>query len=291
MAAGDLITVDGQIEWGGVLLGSGTPYRWLSLTGLEDLPGIDSGNVSRPARHGSWPGIAYAQERTITYSSQMSTDPAGFGAAVRALRQATALSPLGVDEPLVIRTRGGETRLMYGRVRARALPNEPGAGIGRAKATIQWVCADPRLYSVTEHSVTIPQPSAGSGLVYPITYPLDFGTAGDSGSRLVDNAGDIAASPVLTITGPCTTPSVTQVATGVVFELGLTLAAGESVVIDTGAGTVLLGGVADRLFSMTSASVPPELFTLPPGETELAFRAAVYGGGASCTVTWRDANL
>src|SRR4051794_40320373 len=50
VAAGDLITVDGQIEWGGVLLGSGTAYRWSgdddALTGWEDTPSLDRGNVT-----------------------------------------------------------------------------------------------------------------------------------------------------------------------------------------------------------------------------------------------------
>ncbi len=294
MAAGDLITSDGQIEWGGLLLGSGTAYRWSgdddALTGWEDAPGLDRGSVPRPARHGSWAGRDYAQERVVSWKCMVgSGDVSEFGALVKALRRATAISDHDEDAPLVIRTRGGETLLAYGKIAQRFIPNNKAAGIGRGTASLQWICTDPRRYSVTEHSTLIPQPSAGSGLVYPITYPLDFGTAGDSGSRLVDNAGDAAASPVLTITGPCTTPAVIQVASGLRFELDLVLAAGESVVVDTGANTVLLGGVADRFFSMTAASVPPELFTLPLGETELAFRAAAYGGGAQCTVTWRDA--
>ncbi len=290
MAAGDLITTDGQIEWGGVLLGSGTAYRWLELTGLEDLPGIDSGNVSRPARHGSWPGIAYAQERTITWSSQVSTEPIDFGTAVRALRQATALSSDDVDAPLVIRTKGGEERLAYGRIRNRAIPNEKDAGIGRVKATIAWVCADPRLYSVDEHDTEIPQPSGGSGLTYPLIYPLDWGAGGESGSRLILNDGDTPSSPRIEITGPCTTPAVTLVASGRTIELDLTIGSGETVVIDTAAGTIEIDG-ADRLYALTARSVPPELFELPSGTTEVAFRAESFGGGATATIFWRDANL
>lgn len=297
MAAGDLITGDGQIEWDGFLLGSGTAYRWSgdddALTGWEDAPGLDRGSVPRPARHGSWPGRDYAQERIVTWKCLIGSGVVSeFGALVSALRRATKISDADEDAPLVISTRGGETLLAYGKLTERAIPNNKDAGIGRGKGTFQWICTDPRRYSVTEHSTDIPQPTAGSGLTYPLTYPLDFGTAGESGSRLVENAGDAATSPILTMTGPCTTPSVTQVATGLRFELDLVLAAGESVVVDTNANTVLLGGVADRFFSMTADSVPPELFTLPPdATTELAFRAAAYGGGASCLVTWRDAYL
>lgn len=291
MTAGDLITRDGQIEFGGVLLGSTTPYRWLELTGWEDMPPLDSGSAPRPNRHGSWPGRLYSQQRIVTYSSTVSTAiPADFGAAITALRRATPVDSGDVDLPLVVRTKWGETLLAYGRVTQRAIPNSPQAGIGRGKATIQWTCADPRRYSVALHSTPIPQPTSGAGLTYPLTYPLDYGTGGDSGARLITNAGEVAASPVITITGPCTLPSVVAVASGYVLELDLILAAAETVVIDTGDGSVTLGG-ADRLYSLTGRSVPPEFFTLPPGSTEIAFRASVFGGGSSCTVTWRDAYL
>jgi hypothetical protein len=296
VAAGDLITADGQIEWGGVLLGSGTPYRWSgdddALTGWEDTPGLDRGNVARPARHGSWAGRNYSQERIITWKSIVSTPVlADFGPAVTALRRATPIVDDDFDSPLVIRTKGGETHLVYGRINNRALPNNKYAGIGRGKATLQWTCADPLRYSVTEHSAAIPQPTAGSGLTYPLTYPLDYGTAGESGSRIVTNAGDARAFPTIAIAGPCATPSVTLVGSGLTIELDLAIAASETVLIDTNAGTVTLAG-ADRLFALTGRAVPPELFQLPPdADSEIAFRAATFYGGASATITWRDAYL
>ncbi len=215
---------------------------------------------------------------------------ADFGAAVTALRRATAISDDDFDSPLVIRTKGGETHLVYGRITNRAFPNNKLAGIGRGRATLQWTCADPLRYSVTEYSTAIPQPTAGSGLTYPLSYALDYGTAGESGSRIVTNAGDAASFPTIAITGPCATPSVTLVASGLTIELDLALAASETVLIDTNAGTVTLAG-ADRLFALTARSIPPELFTLLPGDSEVAYRAATFYGGSSATITWRDAYL
>lgn len=291
MAAGDTITRDGQIEWAGTLIGSGTSYRWIELAGWEDTPGLDSGNVLRPVRHGAWPGRRYAQERIITLTSRISVDvPADFGAAVTAIRRATPIADDETELPLIIRTRGGETLLSYAAVSARIIPNDRQAGIGRGQLSLQWTASDPRRYGLDEHTETIPQPVAGVGLVYPLTYPLSYGTAPESGARTLLNGGDVATNPVLTITGPCTTPLIVNTTTDRQLELAVIVAAGEQLVIDTSAGTALLAG-ADRQGSVTEASVPIEDFELASGPNDLAFRATTFSTGASVVLTWRDAYL
>lgn len=293
MAAGDTIAQDGQIEWAGTLLGATTAYRWLELTGWEDLPGLDSGSVLRPVRHGAWPGRRYAQERVVTWTATISLPSAlatDFSAAVTAIRRATAVASDETELPLVIRTKGGETLLCYAAVTTRIIPNNPQAGVGRGQLSLQWTASDPRRYGLVERSATIPQPVAGTGLVYPLVYPLVYGTAAESGARTLTNAGDVATNPVLTVTGPCTTPVVANLTTGRQLEVAVIVAAGEQLVIDTDAGTALLGG-ADRQGSLTENSVPIEDFELADGDNDLAFRATTFTTGASCAVTWRDAYL
>lgn len=291
MAAGDTITGDGQIEWAGTLLGSGTAYRWLELTGWEDTPGLDSGSVLRPVRHGAWPGRRYAQERIITWTSRIVVDiPADFGQAVTALRRATAVADDETELALVIRTRGGETLVSYAAVSARIIPNGQGAGVGRGQLSLQWTASDPRRYSLTEQSETIPQPVAGSGLVYPLTYPLTYGTAPENGARTLTNGGDTPTNPIITITGPVTTPVVANLTTGRQIEFDVIVATGEQLLVDTNAGTALLGG-ADRQGALTENSVPIEDFELAAGPNDLSFRANTFTTGASAVLTWRDAYL
>ncbi|TDD90770.1 phage distal tail protein [Actinomadura rubrisoli] len=288
---GALITRDGQIEWAGTLLGSGTPYRWLELTGWEDTPGLDSGSVLRPDRHGAWPGRQLAQERVITWSARISApSPAEFGGLVTALRRATALLDDGQERALVIRAKGGETLLTWATLTSRIVPNDRQAGIGRGTATIQWTASDPRRYAPAEQTVSIPQPTAGAGLIYPLTYPLDYGTASETGVRTVEVGGDTPTSPVVTFYGPCTGPRLTVVETGRSIGFDVPLVAGETLVVDTANGSVELDG-ADRFNTLTAASVPIEDLTLIPGIQTLTFRASTYGGGASCDITWRDATL
>lgn len=290
MAPGDTITSDGQIEWAGNLFGSGTSYRWLELTGWDDLPGLDSGNVLRPNKHGAWSGRKLSQERIVTWSARISTAAADFGAAVTAFRRALPVVDDDTEQALVIRTRGGETRLAYAAVSGRIIPNNPQAGIGRGQATVQWTASDPRLYGLDEWAQPIPQPLAGSGLTYPLTYPLTYGTAPESGARTVTNAGDTATPPTLVIHGPCTTPVVVNLTTGMQLELAVTMAASETLTVDVKAGTALLDGT-DRQGSLTAASVPIEAFELTPGANDLTFRAAAFLGGSSLDLTWRDAYL
>ncbi|MGI5451572.1 hypothetical protein ACQEVM_38570 [Streptomyces sp. CA-243310] len=65
MAPGDLISRPGQVQYGDLLLGPGTPYRWRGITGWEELPALDSGSVARSDAHGAYPGLLLAQARTI----------------------------------------------------------------------------------------------------------------------------------------------------------------------------------------------------------------------------------
>ncbi|MFE2438085.1 phage tail protein, partial [Streptomyces sp. NPDC059409] len=66
-APGSLITRDGQIQWAGLLMGPGTPYEIdrTGITGWDDLPVLDTGDIVRPDQHGAWPGARWAQPRLV----------------------------------------------------------------------------------------------------------------------------------------------------------------------------------------------------------------------------------
>ncbi|HEX2314661.1 MAG TPA: phage tail protein [Thermomonospora sp.] len=289
MAAGDLITDDGQIEWNGLLLGAGTPYGWRELAGWDDLPGLSSGSAARPGRHGVWPGRRLAGERTVTFTCLVRAPRAEMGTVVRTLRAATPAGPDETEHPLVVRTLG-ETLLAYAQVAGRVITNDPAFAAGVGRAVVQWACADPRRYSLAERTTEIGAPTLGSGLQYPLTYPLDYGTPGSSGWGRLPNAGDTATGVRMAITGPCTNPVVINQTTGRQLQFGIELARGEVLSVDTHQGTVTLGP-ADRLYTLTPMSVPVEDFELAPGENAVAFRAASHSTGSALTVTWRDAYL
>ncbi|MFE5673836.1 hypothetical protein ACFQ7B_00400 [Streptomyces erythrochromogenes] len=294
MAAGDQLTAPGQIQYGDLLLGAGTYYRWRALAGWESLPALDSGTVLRAGGHGAYPGTFYAQARTITLDPIIVRAPSAvIGEAVRALNAGTGV--VQDEQPLAVWLDERGPLLTHARIVRRSVP--VGTGYRRGVipgAALQWEATDPRRYGIQEQEATagLPQPEAGlSWHTDPgpehLEYPLAFGLPGSTGTLVTLNGGDADTHPVVTFRGPVSRPSLTNIDTGRVIEYDITLAAEDRLTVDTADGTVLLNGLASRLYTATPQSAPEELFTLAPGATPLTFRAAPGTGSPTASVTVR----
>lgn len=261
---------DGQISYGELLLGAGTPYRWVELDGWDDLPALDSGDVLRPARHGAWPGTPYAQQRHVTLTSRIRTEPGGAGEAVRRLRRATAPPPgAGLGE-LRVRTGDGEELLAHARVSQRIISHARGYRIGWVPVTIQWTCPDPRRYWPTPSEVVVP---AG-------------------GERPAPQSGDVATHPTVRIHGPCDTPVLRLHGDpDAVLGWDLELLAGEWLEIDTHAGTALDDTGASRAGELAAGSVPIEYWTIPPGAQRVGLEVTTSSDPARAWITYRHAYM
>ncbi|MET9914574.1 hypothetical protein ABZZ74_49160 [Streptomyces sp. NPDC006476] len=291
LTAGALVTRPGHVQYGDLLIGPGTPYRWKAITGWEELPTLDSGSVARADAHGSIPGRLLAQARTIGLDGLMVRAPReSIGAAVAALNRATV--PVEAEVPFVAWLDERGPLLAYARAVRRALPAGLGYRLGViTDGAIQWEASDPRRYELTERSVSATLPMSEPGIDWPLTWPLDFGQPGSTGALTAENTGDADTHPVIEFRGPVDRPSLTCLATGDLLEYDLTLSAEDVLTIDTLAGTVTLNGTASRLYTATARSVPEQTFTLPPGTTNLIFRAAPGPAdpAASATVRYRAA--
>ncbi|WP_370420327.1 hypothetical protein AB8O64_19725 [Streptomyces sp. QH1-20] len=293
MAAGDKVTAPGHVQFGDeLLLGPGTPYRWRALTGWEDLPALDSGSVTRSDAHGSFPGQLLAQARTIGLDDVIVRAPQGtIGAAVRALNAATALG--GPELPLVVWLDERGPLLVRARVLRRSVPVGKGYALGTVLgAAIQWEASDPRRYGLAELQVgaRLPQPEPGLDWhLAPegLSWPLDFGAPGSTGGVTMTNEGDAPTAPTIEFRGPVERPSLTNVSTGDAIEYDITLTPDDVLLVDTGAGTVTLNGHASRLYTATNRSIPEQAFTLAPGVTSLAYRAAPGSSDPRASVTLR----
>ncbi|MFD4371492.1 hypothetical protein ACFWPY_07860 [Streptomyces sp. NPDC058527] len=290
---GSLITGPGQIQYGDLLLGPGTPYRWRALSGWEELPALDSSSALRPDAHGAYPGVLLAQTRTIDLSLMVRAPRDQIGGAVAALNAGTVPR---VDEiPLVVWLDERGPLLVHARAVRRNVPVAVGYTVGTILgAAIQWEASDPRRYGVDEQHVETglpaPEPglewAGGAGLEW--APDLGWGVGGATGNTTVVNGGDAPSAPVVTITGPVTTPRITQ-EDGRELEYDIVLAAGDTLVIDTRDGTVTLNGSASRLYTATARSIPEQAWTLAPGTTSVAFRAETNSPAARCSVQWRSA--
>lgn len=289
MTAGDLITADGQLEWRGSLLGSGTPFRLADLSGWIDLVDFRGDDYDRPNRHGQFPGASLMGKRTITFSFKVTgVSLAGFQAVIDSMRALTAPVEQPVEEPLVIRL-GGQSWRCMARCKGRILKVDKFYAVGYTEGAIRWDATDSKLYSPAEHAVTTPLASPPTtGLVFPLVFPLDFGAGPSGGFLSATNAGWVATWPTLQIDGPVTGPIITNHSTGqqLVFNPSFTVAAGQSLLIDTDQKQVTLNGVAMNNWLVTRGWFP----LLPGVATRIDFaQVGSYSSSALLTCRWRDA--
>ncbi|WP_067184645.1 phage tail domain-containing protein [Microtetraspora niveoalba] len=269
---GDKITRTGQIEWNGFLLGGGTRYRWQQLDGwITDLPGIDSGNVPHPTRHGSYPGRKLAQERNVTFTGLIRARREDMQEAIDELLAATPILEDDTELPLAIRILN-TTYIGYGSIIRRAVPVDKQVRLGLGRVTLQWVLSDPLLLSRELNSAVI----------------------SDGTWQTVTNLGNAVTYPTIRCPGPATDPTVIvrrNTSLGVeerVLEFGLTVDTGKMLVIDTYYGTATIGdtNVMDKL---SGSSVPVPDLVLPAGQSDIGYATA--GGAQAATVLWRHAYL
>jgi hypothetical protein len=285
------LAADGQIGFNGLVLGDGTPYliAETGITGWEDLPGFDTADAPRSGDHGSWPGPRYAQPRVVTATVWLNPASSGDTSALKALRAATALD---ASESWLSVQLHGETLICPARVNQRLVPTDRQLALyGVAKATLQFIATDPRRYTahVLTSASTVYQPE--SGLVWPLTWPLSWGAPGSTGDVQVTNTGNAATHPVITFTGPCVNPQLSNVTTGQQIAYNLPLAASDVLTVDTGTGQVLLNGSANRRYTAMPNATLEEAFTLPPGTNVLAFRPTSGSTPSSVSVAWRSAYI
>ncbi|MFC9649201.1 phage distal tail protein [Streptomyces sp. NPDC056937] len=300
---GSLITRDGQIQWAGLLMGPGTPYEIdrTGITGWDDLPELDTGDVPRPDQHGSWPGARWAKSRVVGTTVWLLPETVErAGATAAAFRAATG--PDGGERWLAVRLHG-ETLAVLARISRRVVPQDRGyVRSGTSKISLQWTATDPRRYGTVQHRASTVLPAPEPGLNWQdttrdtsgdgLSWPLDWGATGVAGTLTAANAGDAPAHPVVQFRGPVRRPALTRLSDGRQLQYDIVLGAGDVLTADTDAGTVLLNGTASRLYTAALGSAPEQLFQLGSGGTELAFRSddTTSDARASATVLWRDAH-
>ncbi|MCX4824251.1 phage tail family protein [Streptomyces sp. NBC_01142] len=288
---GSLVTRPGQVQYGELLLGAGTPYRWRGITGWEDLPALDSGTAVRSDAHGAFPGGLLAQARTIGLDGLVIRAPrASVGAVVGALNAGTV--PVEDERPFVAWLDDRGPLLAYARATRRAVPATLGYRLGTITGgALEFVATDPRRYELAARAASSMLPASEAGLSWPLAWPLSFGAPGSTGAVTAANVGDADTHPVIEFRGPVVRPSLTNIGTGDVLEYDIALAADDVLSIDTAAGTVVLNRTASRIYTATSRSVPEQTFTFPPGTSTLHFRAATGSSdpAASATVRYRSA--
>jgi hypothetical protein len=230
-------------EWsfGGVVLGGNH-----SDIGLDSIDGMGTpdGRVQeddRSADDGSFVTAQFLGPRVITLSGEIyGTDPEARAMSVLELDQAFA--PAMTDGPLYLLLGDGVLKFVMAK-RTKG----PTYGVVKEGSTsfITWTveleAGDPRIYEADQRDITLRPPIGITGLVFPLTFPLDFGDEGTGLANAV-NIGTMPTYPVVTFHGPITNPTIVNTTTGERLEVDLGLPAGSTLVVDFAARSILLNG-------------------------------------------------
>jgi len=111
------------------------------------------------------------------------------------LQAAGYSSPFGVTDPLGVRECSVEL--------VSAPTADDGLYSSFFKFSFDVVAPDPRKYG-PEVSVSSGLPTSGTGLTYPITYPISYGTPGDPGRVTVENPGTVETFSTFEVSGGLT---------------------------------------------------------------------------------------
>lgn len=291
---------DWQYDLGGVLIGAGTNVQVIETTGLGRPP-VRESDVDQPSMDGQFSGPDYWSGRTIQFDAAIRVpgDPGAchdMVATLEAVTDAAAVRLVG-GQGLTLRVKRPGRPVKQLTVRSRKLDPEYAKVIhGYVPLDLEFLAADPTWYADDVTTTEIPLGwLTGGGFAAPVVAPIyvQDGTVAADRPGWVTNAGDADAWPIIRISGPCADVTVIHVPTGRTLAMPtLNLAAGQWVEIDTRPGyrtvTRENGGNASATLSLTSRL---DLFSLPPGTSEMRWTAFDNTNTARLRLTWRDAYI
>ncbi|MGW0542331.1 hypothetical protein ACWD0D_18730 [Streptomyces griseoincarnatus] len=298
-----------QYEIGGVVLGTGSYVPVGNVEGLGS-PGTRPQDADHSNSDGTSPGRDFYGPRPLRFEAGIKTpgDPVKAAEILARLERAvdTPDARTNPDGRHVLRGRwpGHATRRMYGRLRRMEATSTANAVHGWIPLDIEFVGLDnPRWYDDELSKLTLgldqaARPRSGDrtvdeamGRPAACRRPADpHHHPADDRPGWVTNHGDVPTYPSLRVHGPVTDPRIWNTVTRRVLELDLSLRDGEWVEMETRPGTcwALRNGTVNVANDLSPAS-RLDLFTLPPGRSEIAWSANDPSGTARLEVAWRSA--
>ena len=291
---------DFQYDVGGVVIGAGTSVNVIETTGLG-RPKVRDSDVDQPSMDGQFAGPDYWTGRQVQIDAAIKIpgNPAACQDMVAALQAVTDAADVrlvgGQGMTLRIKRPGRPVKRLT--VRARTLdPDDKQIIHGYVPLDLEFLAHDPTLYADEQSTTELPLGwLTGGGFAAPVTAPIyvQDGTVAADRPGWVTNQGDADAWPILRVFGPCATVTITHVASGRSLSFPtLTVPVGRWIEIDTRPGyrTVTWdnGGNASTYLSPASRI---DLFSIPPGTSEMRWTAFDSTNSARLRVTWRDAYI
>lgn len=287
----------------------------MGIEGVGDMPDVVSGDTEAPRVSGQYRGYDKLSGRTITVTLDIGSP---FGSytnmpgAMKALRNALSPPPDGVTEyPFFFQLSSGSPMfctLVRGRKRSTLIDIPYVLGNLAQNIPIQFWATDPTLYAAgtLDPTVGVPAPLGGFTFAPPTTYGggvtgsmsfnLSFGGGVEYGAITAVNSGDLPCFPLITFTGPMTTPTLTNASlpNNPFLSFGMVLNTGDTLVVNTDpkypSAQYTVSGItqsSSRLYTLTQAST---WWAIAPGSNLLQFTTQdVVSVAGTCTVEYTSA--
>ncbi|MCX4885858.1 phage tail domain-containing protein [Streptomyces sp. NBC_00847] len=295
----DLDLSDWQYDLGGVLIGAGTQVNVIETAGLGRPPVRDN-DVDMPSMDGQWAGPDYWAGRQVQFDAAIKIpgDPDACHNMIASMQAATDAAAVrlvgGQGLTLRIKRPGRPVKRLTGRVR-KLDPEYKDVIHGYVPIDLEYLAHDPTFYADTQTTTELPLGwLTGGGFAAPVAAPIyvQDGTVAADRPGWVTNNGDADTWPVIRITGPVADVTITHVATGRSLALPtLNLAAGRWIELDTRPGyrTVTWDNGGNATYLSPASRI--DLFSLPPGTSEMRWTGFDNTNSARLRLTWRDAYI
>ena len=282
-----------QCSFNGVTMGDQTNIDIVSLTGFDALPTINQSDIDRLRDWGQYQGSYFSTGRELVLSVEIS-DTTGsdtsFRTTIDAFTAAMQTQP-DTELPFAVRLPGWAQAARQSNVRVsdRQLVVDYPYTRHFATASVTFWATDPKLYDSTTQTTIVPLPLYNAGAGWPIVWPTAWGATSNVGTASINNAGNIETRPLLSLSGPVTNPTFTNVTTGQYLTFsGLVMGAGDVLVVDMKAHTAILNGTTNERGLLTAGSV---WWTLAPGFTTVQYTANSTLTGSQLTINYQSAWL
>lgn len=251
-----------------------------ALTGWDDAAPSEVGIEPKMQQDGGWDAAGVLRPRVVGVTGEVVQASHAAAHAVRG--ELVSLGPSTLHQLVVEST--GVGRPLSALVRVTQPAVVEWLGPVRFRYSIQLTAPDPLKYGpVTFAKTGLSSSAGGTGLVYPLTYPRDYGIAPGvtPGALTVTNVGSSSYFPRLRIDGPVTNPVVTVSETGDRIAYTGTIAAGQWLDIDCARRRVLLNGQVSHRYL---TSFVGGWLAIPVGGASVSWTADDAGAAATLSV-------
>lgn len=261
---------------------SGFETDGVGFQALAGATGLGLPKLSVQWLEGAGDGAAYRGRRVLPRDIDIPLDIVGRN-RVHLSELVTRLARVLADESGLTLTYIDNTGGRWSTPVAWIGGGEMDAGTGTRDVQTTITLRAPSPYFLADSAQTVPIGGSGAGAFLSSMSNMPLAPSQAIGSIQLSNDGDVNAYPVWEVTGPGDNFKAIS-PTGKTLHWTGTLAAGEKLIVDMGAGTVKDGTGANRYASLAAA---PAFWSIPPGTTTATASLLNTTSASKIVCSWR----